>query len=48
VGWAGVVRDIIVVFLPVEYAEQRTKYGILFIFRPFYEYSDLEYVHVPV
>jgi len=24
------------------------KYGILFIFRPFYEYSHLEYVHVPV
>ena len=34
--------------LHVEYAEQRIKYGILFIFRPFYEYSNHEYEHVPV
>jgi len=41
------------VFMPlpplhVEYAERRRTYGILFIYRPFYEYSNLEYVHVPV
>jgi len=34
--------------LHVEYVERRIKYGILFIFSPFYEYSNLEYVHVPV
>jgi len=34
--------------LHVEYAEQRIKYGILFIFSPLYEYSHLEYEHVPV
>ena len=33
--------------LHVEYAGGR-KYGILFIFRLFYEYSNLEYVHIPV
>jgi len=37
-----------VVALHVEYAERRTKYGTLFIFRPFYECSYLEYVHVAV
>jgi len=35
-------------WLHVEYAERRRKYGILFIFRPVYEYSNLEYEHVPV
>jgi len=34
--------------LRVEYVEQRLKYGILFIFSPVYEYSNLEYGHVPV
>ena len=34
--------------LRVEYAERGTKYGILFIFSPFDEYSPLEYVRVPV
>ena len=34
--------------LHVEYAEQRIKYGILSRFSPFYEYSNLEYVRVPV
>ena len=34
--------------LQVEYAERRIKYGNLFIFSPFYEYSNLEYVRVPV
>ena len=29
--------------LHVEYAKQRIKYGILFIFSPLYEYSKLEY-----
>jgi len=32
----------------VEYAERRTKYGILFIFSLFSEYIKLEYVRVPV
>jgi len=32
----------------VEYAERRIKYSILFVFRPFHEYSNLEYEHVPV
>ena len=34
--------------LHVEYAERRLKYGILFTFSPFYEYSNLEYEDVPV
>jgi len=34
--------------LHVEYAERRLKYGILFTFNPFYEYSNLEYEDVPV
>jgi len=29
-------------FLNVEYAERRIKYGILFLFSPFYDYSNLE------
>jgi len=37
-----------VFILRVEYAKQRLKYGILFIFSPVYEYSNLEYGHVPV
>jgi len=37
-----------IAILHVEHAERITKYGIRFIFRPFYEYSNLEYVHVPV
>jgi len=37
-----------VAHLFAEYAERRIKYGILFIFSPFYEYTNLEYVHVPV
>jgi len=32
--------------LYVEYAERRIKYGILFIFSLFYEYSNLDYGHV--
>jgi len=32
--------------LHVEYAGGRINYGILFIFRLFYEYSNLEYVHI--
>jgi len=32
----------------VEYAERRINYGILFLFRPFYECSIPEYEHVPV
>jgi len=32
----------------VEYTERRTKYGILFMFSLFYEYSNLEYVHIRV
>jgi len=34
--------------LRVEYAERSIKYGLLFIMSPFYEYSNLEYEHVPV
>jgi len=34
--------------LHVEYLEQRTKCGILFIFSLFSEYNNLEYVPVPV
>jgi len=34
--------------LHVEYAEGRITYGILFIYRLFYEYSNLEYVHIYV
>jgi len=34
--------------LHVEFAKQRTEYGILFIFSLFCEYSNLEYVRVPV
>jgi len=34
--------------LHVEYAGGRTKFCILFIFRPFDEYSTLEYVHIHV
>ena len=34
--------------LHVEYAEQRTKYGILFIFSLFHEYMNLEYVRIHV
>ena len=34
--------------LHVEYAERRRKYGIIFIFSPLYEYSNLDYVRVPV
>ena len=34
--------------LHVEYAGGRIKYGILFIFRLFYEYSNLAYVHIHV
>jgi len=37
-----------VLVLHVEYAEQRLKYGILFIFSPVYEYSNLAHEHVPV
>jgi len=32
--------------LHVEYAERKIKYSILFMFSPFSEYSNLEYVHV--
>jgi len=32
----------------VEYAEGRIKYDLIFRFRPFYEYSNLEYEHLPV
>jgi len=35
-------------FLHVEYAERRRKYGILFIFGLFCEYITLEYVRAPV
>jgi len=34
--------------LHVEYADRRITYGIIFIFRPIYEYSNLEYEHVLV
>ena len=34
--------------LHVEYAERRMKCDILFIFRPFYDYSNFEHEHVPV
>ena len=34
--------------LHVEYAGRRIKYGILFIFGLFYEYSNLEYVRIHV
>ena len=34
--------------LHVEYAEHRLNSGILFIFSPVYEYSNLEYEHGPV
>jgi len=34
--------------LQVEYAEREKKYGILFIFTLIYEFSNLEYVRVPV
>jgi len=36
------------IFLHVEYAERRKKYGILFIFSLFREYIDIEYARVPV
>ena len=32
--------------LYVEYAKGRIQYGILFTFSLFYEYSNLEYVHI--
>ena len=32
--------------LHVEYVKRRTKYGILFIFSPFCEYMNLEYVRI--
>jgi len=38
----------VVVALHVKYAERRIKYGILFIFSPIYEYSNLAYLHVLV
>jgi len=34
--------------LHVEYEERGNKYGIIFTFSVFYEYSNLEYVRVPV
>jgi len=34
--------------LHVDYAERRINYGILFIFSPFHEYSNLKYEHIPV
>jgi len=34
--------------LHVEYAGRRIEYGILFIFSLFYEYSNLEYIHIHV
>ena len=34
--------------LHVEYAERSIEYGIIFIFSPVYEYSNLAYDHVPV
>jgi len=34
--------------LHVEYAKRRKAYGILFIISPFHEFSNLEYVHVPI
>jgi len=34
--------------LHVEYAERRIRYGILFVFSPIHEYSNLEYEHVVV
>jgi len=34
--------------LHVEYAGRRIKYGILFMFSLFYEYNNLEYVHIHV
>jgi len=34
--------------LHVEYAERRRKYGLLFIFSLFCEYTNREYVRVPV
>jgi len=34
--------------LYVEYARGRLKYGFLFRFSLFYEYSNLEYVHIHV
>jgi len=34
--------------LHVEYAGGRIEYSILFIFSLFYEYSNLEYVHIHV
>jgi len=37
-----------VVALHVEYAGGGINYVILFIFSPFYEYSNLEYVHIHV
>ena len=41
---------IIIIILPlhVEHAERSIQYGILFILSPVYEYSTLEYEHVPV
>jgi len=38
----------VLVILHVKYAEQRLKYGILFIFSPFYGHINLAYVRVPV
>ena len=37
-----------VMVLYMELAERRINDGILFVFSPFYEYSHLEYEHVPV
>jgi len=34
--------------LHVEYAERKLKHGIIFIFSPFYEYANLDYVRVHV
>jgi len=43
-----VLSQMTAVVLHVECAGGRTKYGILFIFSLFYEYSNLEYVHIHV
>jgi len=44
----GYVYMFSMTILHVEYAGGRMKYGILFIFRLFYEYSNLEHVHIHV
>ena len=50
--WGGLVTSRVLSahapVLYVEYAEQRIKSGILFIFSLFHEYNNLEYVHIHV